>query len=70
MVFHCMMACRSKVAFGVQVFRATNGQQKVWGREPSKIVATYTTGDGQEKKSLLLCSGPVLLLPQSLTANS
>lgn len=40
-----------------QEFRATNGKQKVWGKEPDYIVAKYTTEDGEERTSLLLCSG-------------
>mmetsp|Transcript_81234 Transcript_81234/g.159431 ORF Transcript_81234/g.159431 Transcript_81234/m.159431 type:complete len:443 (+) Transcript_81234:48-1376(+) len=40
-----------------QEFRATNGKQKVWGKEPDYIVAKYTTKDGEERTSLLLCSG-------------
>ena len=44
------------------VFRATNGQTKVWGKPPKFIRATYTvvdpkTGKTSEKKSLLLASG-------------
>ena len=38
-------------------FRSTHGRQKIWGKEPEKIVASYTTIDGVEKESLLLCSG-------------
>lgn len=38
-------------------FRATNGKAPVWGSKPSFITATYTTTDGQERKSLLLSSG-------------
>jgi 7-dehydrocholesterol reductase len=40
-----------------QEFRATNGKQKVWGKEPDYIVAKYTTKDGEVRSSLLLCSG-------------
>ena len=40
-----------------QDFRATGGKQKVWGKEPQYIAAKYTTEDGQERTSLLLCSG-------------
>ncbi len=29
----------------------------MWGREPDYITAKYTTEDGQERSSLLLCSG-------------
>ena len=41
----------------LQVFRATYGKAQVWGQAPSFITAKYTTGDGQEKTSLLLTSG-------------
>ena len=41
----------------LQVFRATHGKAQVWGQAPSFITAKYTTGDGQEKTSLLLTSG-------------
>lgn len=40
-----------------QDFRASNGKEKVWGAEPDYIVAKYTTKDGEERSSLLLCSG-------------
>ena len=40
-----------------QVFRSTNGEAKVWGKQPSFITAYYTTKDGDVKKSLLLTSG-------------
>eukprot|EP00546_Thalassionema_frauenfeldii_P015632 CAMPEP_0178909794 /NCGR_PEP_ID=MMETSP0786-20121207/8734_1 /TAXON_ID=186022 /ORGANISM="Thalassionema frauenfeldii, Strain CCMP 1798" /LENGTH=468 /DNA_ID=CAMNT_0020581963 /DNA_START=39 /DNA_END=1441 /DNA_ORIENTATION=- len=43
------------------VFRATNGQCKVWGRDPKYITAEYeivtASGKTQTKKSLLLASG-------------
>jgi len=39
-----------------QEFRATHGKAKVWGREPDYITAKYTTVDGEERTSLLLCS--------------
>eukprot|EP01038_Epipyxis_sp_PR26KG_P007497 gene7497-10214_t len=40
-----------------QDFRASNGKQKIWGKEPQYIVANYTTKDGEKKSSLLLVSG-------------
>ncbi|KAL2932747.1 7-dehydrocholesterol reductase [Bienertia sinuspersici] len=40
-----------------QEFRRTNGKCLVWGKAPSKIVATYTTTSGETKTSLLLTSG-------------
>ncbi len=40
-----------------QEFRASNGKEKVWGKEPEYIVAKYTTKDGEVRTSLLLCSG-------------
>lgn len=40
-----------------QVFRATKGRAKVWGRAPVKLVARYATADGSTKSSLLLASG-------------
>ncbi|TQD91014.1 hypothetical protein C1H46_023401 [Malus baccata] len=40
-----------------QEFRRTNGKCLVWGRAPSKIVASYTTTSGETKTSLLLTSG-------------
>jgi len=40
-----------------QEFRRTNGKCLVWGKAPSKIVASYTTTSGETKSSLLLTSG-------------
>ncbi|KAL0414947.1 UNVERIFIED_CONTAM: 7-dehydrocholesterol reductase [Sesamum latifolium] len=40
-----------------QEFRRTNGKCLVWGKAPSKIVASYTTTTGETKTSLLLTSG-------------
>ncbi|KAJ6349719.1 hypothetical protein OIU78_006016 [Salix suchowensis] len=40
-----------------QEFRRTNGRCLVWGKAPSKIVASYTTASGESKTSLLLTSG-------------
>ncbi|KAI3524881.1 hypothetical protein L1887_03549 [Cichorium endivia] len=40
-----------------QEFRRTNGKSLVWGKAPSKIVASYTTTKGETKTSLLLTSG-------------
>lgn len=40
-----------------QEFRRTNGKCLIWGRPPSKIVATYVTTKGETKTSLLLTSG-------------
>ena len=52
--------------FVVQVFRATHGKAKVWGKSPSFITAKYTPADGQEKTSLLLTAGkPLTHLPHA-----
>ncbi|KAL8043638.1 hypothetical protein ABFX02_09G128037 [Erythranthe guttata] len=40
-----------------QEFRRTNGKGLVWGKAPSKIVASYTTTTGETKSSILLTSG-------------
>jgi len=40
-----------------QVFRATNGRAKVWGKAPVALVAPYATADGAREASLLLASG-------------
>lgn len=40
-----------------QEFRRTNGKCTIWGKAPSKIVASYTTTKGETKTSLLLTSG-------------
>ena len=40
-----------------QKVRATNGDCKVWGRDPKLIHAEYTDANGQAKKSILLASG-------------
>lgn len=40
-----------------QQFRKTDGKEKVWGKYPNKIEATYVTEKGEKKKSLLLVSG-------------
>ncbi|CAF2097791.1 unnamed protein product [Brassica rapa subsp. trilocularis] len=40
-----------------QEFRRTNGKCSVWGKAPSKIVATYKTTASETKTSLLLTSG-------------
>lgn len=40
-----------------QAFRAANGRGKIWGRAPRIVRATYTTGDGVKRESLLLASG-------------
>lgn len=41
-----------------QEFRASGGRLKIWGKEPSFIVAKYLTSDTHEEKtSLLLTSG-------------
>jgi 7-dehydrocholesterol reductase len=37
--------------------RATDGQTRIWGREPELIRATYTPADGRPRESLLLASG-------------
>ncbi|PIA43790.1 hypothetical protein AQUCO_01800085v1 [Aquilegia coerulea] len=40
-----------------QEFRRTNGKCLIWGKAPSKIVASYKTDNGETKASLLLTSG-------------
>ncbi|KAM7277658.1 hypothetical protein ACFE04_004792 [Oxalis oulophora] len=40
-----------------QQFCKTHGKCLIWGKAPSKIVASYTTGSGETKTSLLLTSG-------------
>ena len=39
------------------VFRQTHGECLIWGRKPRKIVAEYTTDEGETRKSLLLLDG-------------
>jgi 7-dehydrocholesterol reductase len=39
------------------VFRQSNGNCKIWGKTPNRIVAEYTTTNGDTKKSLLLLDG-------------
>ncbi|XP_078443227.1 ergosterol biosynthesis ERG4/ERG24 family [Wolffia australiana] len=40
-----------------QYFRRTGGKCTIWGRTPTKIVASYRTSKGETKTSLLLTSG-------------
>lgn len=40
-----------------KMFRKTGGKEKIWGRIPEKIEATYMSSDGTKHNSLLLCSG-------------
>lgn len=40
-----------------QKVRSTNGNCKVWGKEPRITVATYTTDTGETKQNILLSSG-------------
>lgn len=40
-----------------QRVRATNGKCTVWKKKPELIVATYTTRQGDKKKTILLASG-------------
>lgn len=40
-----------------QAFRACNGRDAIWGKKPTIIHATYTTGDGVQRNSILLASG-------------
>jgi 7-dehydrocholesterol reductase len=40
-----------------QRVRATQGQTKIWGRQPQLIHATYVPADGQPRTNLLLVSG-------------
>jgi len=39
------------------IFRKTNGSCTIWGKEPTKIIAEYSTTNGEIRKSLLLISG-------------
>lgn len=39
------------------IFRKSGGECLIWGKVPDKIVAEYTTGQGEIKKSLLLVGG-------------
>ena len=50
----------------MQVFRATHGKAKVWGKNPTYITAKYTPADGQEKTSLLLTDGKTITLMSTL----
>lgn len=60
-----------------QVFRATDGERKIWGKKPTFVVAKYTSGSGTQDTSLLLTSGKlldllegqVLLREESLVSN-
>lgn len=40
-----------------QYFRRTGGKETIWGSIPKKVVATYTTADGEKRTSMLLASG-------------
>jgi len=40
-----------------QRFREKGGKEKIWGKDPKYIVASYTTEKGEQKSSLLLYSG-------------
>jgi len=40
-----------------QDFRKSGGRIKIWGEEAQYIVAKYTTGEGEERSSLLLYNG-------------
>lgn len=40
-----------------QLFRAANGNLNIWGKPPHIIEASYVTGDGKTRRSLLLASG-------------
>lgn len=51
---------------GIVLFRLSNNQkdefranpnEPIWGKKPEYIEARYSTGDGKQHKSLLLCSG-------------
>jgi 7-dehydrocholesterol reductase len=39
------------------IFRQTKGMCHIWGKVPKKIVATYTTEQGESRQSLLLLDG-------------
>ncbi|CAN8061475.1 unnamed protein product [Agarophyton chilense] len=51
------LGCNYWTDYQRQMFRAANGECKVWGRAPRIIEATYTTGDGKRRRSVLLASG-------------
>lgn len=40
-----------------QEFRSSGGKSLIWGKEPTYIVASYKTVDGENRSSLLLYSG-------------
>ena len=40
-----------------QQFRETNGNTKIWGRDPAYIKAYYKTADGETRHNLLLADG-------------
>eukprot|EP01006_Ploeotia_vitrea_P014064 TRINITY_DN3732_c0_g1_i1.p1 TRINITY_DN3732_c0_g1~~TRINITY_DN3732_c0_g1_i1.p1 ORF type:complete len:438 (+),score=-58.91 TRINITY_DN3732_c0_g1_i1:50-1363(+) len=40
-----------------QAFRRAEGKDKIWGKDPTYIIAKYTPEDGRERTSLLLTSG-------------
>ncbi len=39
------------------IFREAQGNVSIWGRPAMAIEAKYSTADGKERRSLLLCSG-------------
>jgi len=40
-----------------QAFRKAKGKDKIWGKNPDFITANYKTAEGENRQSLLLCSG-------------
>lgn len=51
------MGCNYWTDLQRQQFRACNGNMKIWGKTPKVIEASYVTGDGKKRKSILLASG-------------
>ncbi|PXF48944.1 7-dehydrocholesterol reductase [Gracilariopsis chorda] len=51
------VACNFWADYQRQVFRASEGRCTVWGKRARMIEASYVTGDGKRRRSLLLASG-------------
>lgn len=51
------LGCNYATDLQRQLFRAANGEMKIWGRQARVVEAVYVTGDGKERRSLLLASG-------------
>ena len=52
-----MLQNNTLAVHALQEFAATDGKALVWGKPPKKLVAHYTTAQGEAKTSLLLLSG-------------